>query len=242
MHRFGSEMRSLGEAFDNTAAQLQDFSNNRDQLFHDVSHEIRSPLARLKAAIELMRRDPERVDVLMIRMEDDIARMNHLLSQILTLARFEHQTADGLNLQSGDLMDVLDPILDGARFEGRGRNLRVSYDGPQHLKLRMEPELLHRAFENVLRNALKHSPDDGEIRVEVMRSDGKISVSVSDQGSGVPTEDLSSMFKPFKRGSQSGVGLGLAIANRAVSLHQGEITARHRKPVGLSVIIVLPER
>jgi len=240
MHRFGPEMKALGEAFDSTASQLQAYSDSREQLFHDVSHEIRSPLARLKAAIELMRRDPERVDVLMGRMEDDIGRMNHLLGQILTLARFEHQSADTLEMQRGDFLDVLDPILEDARFEGRGKDLTITYRGPQHQPLTMEPELLHRVFENILRNALKHSPDQGEIRVQVIPADGKVNITVEDNGEGVPEADLELLFRPYKRGSQSGVGLGLAIAQRAVSLHHGEISAHLKESGGLAVRVSLP--
>jgi two-component system, OmpR family, sensor kinase len=239
------ELQDLGQNFDLAAERLQALSDGRTQLFHDISHEIRSPLARLRAAVGLIELTPSRGAALAGRMEGDIARLDQLVNEILTLARLERGEERG-GFRSIDLLDLVENIIADANFEGRGRGVAVSYSGADSLELRGNPELLHRACENVIRNALAHSPEGGVVRVAGRQSGALIFLEVSDDGPGVAEADLKSIFNPFVRGAgpraSQGSGLGLTIAASALQAHGGAILARNRQPRGLVIEISLPTR
>lgn len=231
----------VGRAFDVAAAKLQDLTENRSRLFHDISHEIRSPLARFQAATGLLRQNPTRLDALLPRMEGDILRMNQLIEEILTLARLEREARPS-GLLPVDLIDILDPILRDARLEGQPRGVAITYTGPDHAVIKGDPELLHRAFENILRNALRFSPDNSRVAVEVVTTDTAVTPRIRDQGPGVDESLLPSIFNAFVHGDTgSGVGLGLAIAGNAVRLHEGEIHAVNLPEGGLEVRCDFPK-
>lgn len=229
------ELAELVTAFDEAATQLQQFSQERQSLFHDISHEIRSPLARLRAAIGLIEQHPQRVQDLLGQMSTDIGRLDHLVDEILMLARLERSDILGAT-ERLDLLDVLAPILTDASFEGQPRGVTLRYQGPDHLPMTGNAELLHRSFENVIRNALTYSPDGGEVLVQAQMQGGRIGIEIADQGAGVADEDLARMFKPFVRlgdtGRAKGAGLGLAIAARGVELHGGAIRGQNRAGAG----------
>ncbi|MCB1329130.1 MAG: HAMP domain-containing histidine kinase [Maritimibacter sp.] len=237
------EFAALGRAFDHAAARLEELTESRQRLFHDISHEIRSPLARLRAAIGLMEVNPERTAPMLARMETDIERLDHLVDEILTLARFE-RGADGPETALLDLVDIVEPIVADANFEGQDRSVTVCYKGPERVAMRGNAELLHRAFENVIRNALAYSPDGGEVIVTGAPENGQSIFEVTDQGPGVPEAELDKLFDPFVKlgdgGRSQGIGLGLAIAARAVDAHGGKISAQAAPGQGLTVRIVLP--
>lgn len=236
------ELAELVTAFDEAASQLQQFSEERQSLFHDISHEIRSPLARLRAAIGLIERHPQRAEDLLGQMSTDIGRLDHLVDEILMLARLERADTLGAT-ERLDLLDVLEPILTDARFEGQPRNITLRYEGPDLIPATGNAELLHRSFENVIRNALTYSPDGGEVLIRARRQTGRITIEITDQGGGVAEEDLVRMFKPFVRlgdmGRAKGAGLGLAIAARGIELHGGSIRGQNRAGGGLMVVIEL---
>lgn len=238
----GAEIEALGQAFDQAAERLQGLSESRDRLFHDISHEIRSPLARLKAALGLLAVNPGRLVPMLARMGTDIDRMSQLLEELLTLARIDHMAPPA---QEGlDLLDLLDPIIEDANFEGQEQGIGCHYAGPDRLLLRGDAELLHRAFENVIRNALKFTAPGTRIDVRAEQGEGKVLVWIEDRGSGADPDEIPALFQPFVRGrhapERAGSGLGLAIAARAVALHRGEIAAANRPGGGLSVCISLP--
>ncbi|PCH98677.1 MAG: hypothetical protein COB84_01470 [Rhodobacteraceae bacterium] len=237
------ELLGLGTAFDRAAEQLQILSENRERLFHDISHELRSPLARLQAALGLLNINPSRLEAMKFRMELDIDRMNLLIQDILTLARTEHVTEEFELSQDIDLIEILAPIINDANFEGQSHNITCRYQGPDCVKARLNPELLHRAFENVLRNAIRYSPPESVVDVCVSAELAHIEILIQDRGSGVPEETLLSIFEPFERGkdSTSGTGLGLAIAARAIQVQGGTICAFNREGGGLSIKMVLPK-
>lgn len=225
------EVRQLALAFDHAAERLQELTAGRERLFHDISHEIRSPLARLRVAVALLNRGAEDPVVTLAQMERDVARLDELVGAVLTLARLEGRDVQ-LTREPLDLRDVTDPIVDAARFEGRARGVTVRQSGDDLYPLTGDGELLHRAVENLLRNALKYSPEGGRIEVGHSRTEDRILLTVEDQGPGVPEDQLRQIFAPFVRvdhsGAQvSGAGLGLAIAARSVALHGGDIEAEN---------------
>ena len=159
-----SEIRDLGRDFDLAAERLHALTEGRSRLFHDISHEIRSPLARLRAAVGLIEVNPARGGALAKRMEGDIARLDHLVDEILTLARLDRGEPLG-TVAVFDLLDIVENIIFDANFEGREKNVSARYSGAEKLELLGNPELLHRACENVVRNALSYSPNGGTVSV-----------------------------------------------------------------------------
>lgn len=246
MGRRRDELADLGRDFDRMAQQLKNLMDGQRRLLHDVSHELRSPLARLQAAIGLAHQQPERADQLLARIELEAERMDRLVSELLTLSRLEAGMAGRLD-DEVDLGELLDTLVEDARFEAQARGCRVDYAGPEETPLlRGNAELLHRALENVVRNAIKHSPPGGLVSIAVQANGApeRFCLRVLDSGEGVPEGDLQAIFAPFFRSegfaSPDGHGLGLAISRRVVELHGGTIAAANRSDGGLCVSIVLP--
>lgn len=235
--------QELAASFDNAAAQLEKLTEGRKTLFHDISHEIRSPLARLRAAVALMQVDPSRSEERLAKMENDIEKLDRHVGEILTLAQFEN-VSQKLDCETIDVVDVIEPIVSDANFEGQQKDVSVSYEGPDNLMMQGNAELLHRALENIIRNALNHSPNGGKVVVSGRKTAAAVNISISDDGPGVPEGDLDRIFEPFVRtgslASKEGVGLGLAIAARAIEAHGGTLSARNRPIGGLQVSIVCP--
>lgn len=244
--RMGSrrdEIADLGRDFDRMAGQLQNLVASQRRLLHDVSHELRSPLARLQAAIGLARQDPRKLESTLERIERESARLDDLVGEILTLARLEAGTA-GPPAEEVDLMDLVAAIADDAGFEAAASGRQVSFTGSGEEVARVRAELLHRAVENVVRNAVKYTAPGTTVEVAAGRSGQAFRVTVADRGPGVPEADLAAIFEPFYRGQagegQAGFGLGLAIARRAVEAHGGSLVARNREGGGLVMELELP--
>jgi signal transduction histidine kinase len=243
LNHSGGELARLGSAFDHAADRLQTLSEGQRHLFNDLSHEIRSPLARLRAAVGLLEVSPDRLDEMLGQIETDIIRLDRLVRDILTLARFG-STEIRQAFERIDLIDILEPILSDANFEGEPRGIVVRFDGPSRLPLKGSAERLHRAIENVIRNALAHSPDGSVVAVSVRASGAALIIDIADQGQGVPQKDRSRLFEPFFKlpgtSAKAGTGLGLAIAARAIAAHNGSIELLDTAPNGLLVRITLP--
>lgn len=245
------ELAALGADFDHMAARLQTLVDSQRRLLHDVSHELRSPLARLQAAIGLLRQQPERTPEFVERIERESQRMDKLVGELLTLARLDAGMA-GKMTEDIDLDEVLTDLLGDASFEAETRHCAVTYtepppaaDGsPSPLRVRGNADLLHRALDNILRNAIRHSPTGSEIRMTCTVADGGLTLSIADPGPGVPAGDLERIFEPFVRSEATqtgnGYGLGLAIARRVVNAHGGHISAHNRDGGGLEIRIELP--
>jgi two-component system, OmpR family, sensor kinase len=241
----GDELTDLGRDFDRMAHRLESVLKAQRQLLHDVSHEMRSPLARLQAAIGLARQRPDRVDTWLDRIERESMRMDGMIGEVLALARLDGG-ADPQTQEELSVDELAAQVVDDARFEAQaaGKSVALHADGPA--TVRGYPELLHSAIENVVRNAVKHTADGSEVTTTVAcdRAARTVSVTVCDHGPGVPDAELELIFRPFQRGSQNGDlpghGLGLAIAERVVRSHGGNISARNRDAGGLCVEIVLP--
>ncbi len=242
------ELEALRADFDLTAAKLERLVEGQRRLLHDVSHEIRSPVARLQLALDLIRQQPGRASELLDRMERECGRIDRLMEELLTLSRLEAGAFGPLD-QAVDLVEIVQGVVEDAGFEGAARGVTVALEAPAMLDCRGHAELLHRAIENVVRNAVAHSPDRGHVRVTVA-VDGvvkRLRVVVEDAGRGVPPEDLERIFAPFKRlanfsllQAAGGHGLGLAITREAMLAHGGRAFAENRAGGGLSVTLEMP--
>lgn len=238
------ELADLGREFDHMAHRIATLMVAQRRLLHDVSHELRSPLARLHAAVGLARQQPDKTDASLDRIEREARRLDELVGEVLTLSRLEAGVA-GTAAEELDLVELLESIIEDARFEAAGKNVAVEYAGIEEIRIKGHAELILRAIENILRNAVKHTPSGKTVRVETdSTSDGRrVHLRILDQGPGVPEAQLAAIFEPFFRGggdTQSGFGLGLAIARRAVEVHGGSLVARNGPEGGLLIEMVLP--
>jgi two-component system OmpR family sensor kinase len=235
------ELAELGHDFDRMSAQLRALMDGQRRLLHDVSHELRSPLARLQAAIGLAHQQPDKIQPSLERIERESVRMDRLVGELLTLSRLEASTVPPAD-ESVDLVEMVDQIADDARFEA---GARVQVHAPAPVTVRGTPDLLWSAVENIVRNAVKHGGADGEVDVDVHLDDDKVLIEVLDRGPGIAAEHLGDIFEPFFRSNPTmnhvdGHGLGLAIAKRVVETHGGQIAAANRIGGGLRVTISLP--
>ena len=236
------EIADLGDDFDRMAEQLQGLVAAQRRLLHDVSHELRSPLARLQAAIGLGRQDPAKLEASLERIEREVTRLDELVGEALTLARLESGAPEAA-VETVDLADLVADVAEDARFEAQAANRGLALQSVDKLLVRGRSELLHRAVENVVRNAVKYTARATEVEVELYMAGARAALVVSDRGPGIPPGELERVFEPFYRISGDtvkGFGLGLAIARRAVLAHGGSIQAQNRDGGGLVVKIELP--
>jgi two-component system OmpR family sensor kinase len=240
----GTELNDLGRDFDNMTARLRNLIDGQTRLLHDVSHELRSPLARLQAAIGLAHQQPDKTAASMERIERESVRMDKLVGELLTLARLE-AGAIKASQEEISMADLLEQIGDDARYEATSQGRIVVQEGEADVQVMGQADLLGRAIENVVRNAIKHSPEGGEIRLQVqpLAETRQLRIRVLDRGPGVAPADLEHIFQPFYRSASAnteGHGLGLAIAQHVVQAHGGKIKATNRTDGGLCVEITLP--
>ncbi|HWM66974.1 MAG TPA: ATP-binding protein [Steroidobacteraceae bacterium] len=239
------ELADLGRDFDRMAARLKASMQSQRRLLHDVSHELRSPLARMEAAAGLIRQTPDQPETMITRIEEEIARIDRLVGELLTLSRLETGEMPPVK-EEVDMHDLVRDVVHDANFEAQSQEREVIWDDQGSATLQGRPELLHSAIENVVRNALKHAPQSQTIRVEtaVNAEKGQYVLRVLDHGHGIPEGELPDLFRPFFRGTtgirMDGYGLGLAIAHRSIEAHGGTIRATNRSGGGLSVEIVVP--
>lgn len=241
------ELTDLGRNFDRMASYLNALIDGQRRLLHDVSHELRSPLSRLQAAIGLVRQQPEKLESCLQRIERESVRMDKLVGELLTLSRLEAGVLGAMD-EEINIVELATDVVEDARFEAETKGCTMEFSGSGDVPIKGNAELLHRALDNVVRNALRHTPEGGTVAVGVYldakRSD--LRLVVLDQGPGVPENELGAIFEPFYRGngekSIDGHGLGLAIARRIAEAHGGTIGASNRAGGGLCVEIVVPAR
>ncbi|HEV2469397.1 MAG TPA: ATP-binding protein [Candidatus Sulfotelmatobacter sp.] len=239
------EIGELARSFDGMAERLETLLLSERRLLQDISHELRSPLTRLKLAIRLTRTaaDPKTA---LDRVDRETNRITSLVSEIIEMTRLEgdplSRTAEPVNIGQ-----VVKETVDDCRIEAQlFRRCSIQVEGELSGEVVGDGELLRRAFENVLRNAIRYSPEGANIDVSVDDHLKMANLTVRDYGPGVPEELLSQIFEPFFRVEEAreedtgGVGLGLSIAKRAVRLHRGTIVAENASP-GLRVQISLPK-
>ena len=238
------EMADLGRDFDRMTDKLRLLMDSQQKLLHDVSHEMRSPLARLQVALGLARQQPEKIDSWIERMERESVRIDQLVGELLTISRLEAGVMGSMNDRI-NVGDLIGHIIDDARFESASQGKDISLSWGKEASLKGQTELLHRAFENVIRNAVRHTPEGSSVEVRGSVHAGLLHVTVCDHGPGVPNVELLSIFEPFFRGSNSrgettGHGLGLTIAKRVIQAHGGNISATNQPEGGLCVHIDIP--
>lgn len=239
------ELSDLGRDFDHMAGQIHSLVHAQQRLLHDVSHELRSPLARIQAAIGVAQQQPEKTQTMLGRIERESQRISDLVGGLLMLSRLE-AGVPGSESHDFDIGALLDDIVEDARFEAEQLGVSIRYHGIAEIVVKGRSELLHRAIENVLRNALQHCRKYGEVSVAARFDTGKrrLQVTVDDQGPGVAESELAAIFEPFfrsgDRSKADSIGLGLAIAYRAIEAHGGRIQAGNRPQGGLRIEIEIP--
>jgi two-component system sensor histidine kinase CpxA len=245
------EVAGLMRDFDTMAERMENLVKAQSRLLNDISHELRSPLARLNVALGLARQrsNPESATMLE-RIELEASRLNELIGRLLTLARLE----DGEKRVPPTpvfLDEVVLTVTEDAEFEAQARHCHVRSEIPAgNWVVLGEASLLHSAIENVVRNAIRYTREGTTVEIHLAKAKkpngAEAVVSVSDCGSGVPTDALKKLFQPFYRLDDDrgrltgGVGLGLAITERAVRFHGGQVAAFNRAEGGLLVEIRLP--
>ena len=242
------EMGDLVRDFNQMAERIERLMETQQQLLRDISHELRSPLARLTVALEIARKwaGKEATDALN-RIEQESERLNEMIGRLLTLARI-NSLVDPPQHSAVSLRPLLEQIAQDANFEASAKNCRVEVSGAKDCEIQGSPELLHSAVENVIRNAVRHTPPGSTVRAR-LNCDGKHSrISISDDGPGVPAPELEKIFRPFYRLSDArehrsgGTGIGLAITQQVARLHGGTVNAHNASPHGLVVELNLPCR
>jgi len=238
------ELADLGRDFDRMVAILQTLVGNQRRLLHDVSHELRSPLARMQIAMGLIRQQPDKIDACVDRMEKESVRMDLLIDELLTLSRLEAGMLE-VRRDPIDVVELLAAIVEDARFEAEGRQVAIALSGNENAVVEGNAELLHRAVENVVRNAVKCTLPGSHVSIAVRASPRDVEIAVDDAGPGVFEHDLEAIFSPFRRGSQRsdihGYGLGLAISKRVVESMHGRIEGVNL-PGGFRMRMTLPAR
>jgi signal transduction histidine kinase len=237
------EIGDLGRAFDRMAERIATLLSAERRLLQDVSHELRSPLARLSFAAELVRTAEDR-ETAVARLKKEIHRLTDLVGALLQVTRAEGDPG-ATSPEALRLDELLDQVIEDCRVEAEARGCKIGLADFAHLEVCGDRELLRRAIENVVRNSIRYAPPASEVDVQLDRKKDTARISVRDHGPGVPEEALPKIFQPFFRvddsrdSSSGGAGLGLAIAKRAVGVHHGEVWARNAQP-GLQVYIELP--
>jgi two-component system sensor histidine kinase CpxA len=237
------EIGELSQSFDEMAGRIETLLSAERRLLQDVSHELRSPLARLGFAVELAGHEEER-DEALARVRKEADRMTALVGELLQLTRIEGDPSSARK-QDIALDSLVAEVQRDCNVEAQARGCAIMVDSVPGTVVSGEQELLRRALENVVRNAIRHAPGGSPIEVHVHQAGDRVVLTVRDHGPGVPEQLLGTIFKPFFRveddrsRASGGVGLGLAIARRAVEVHQGSITARNAGP-GLIITIELP--
>jgi two-component system sensor histidine kinase CpxA len=260
------ELTELMRDFDRMAERIEGLVDSQSRLLKDVSHELRSPLARLSVALGLARQraasevGPEaapELELALNRIELEADRLNQLIQRLLTISRLESGT-DGLHKTTFSLRELVEQVAHDAEYETPGRGCRVTIPGNMPANaadvflVEGDPDLLRSAMENVVRNATRYTAEGTTVEVRLERQQAtkgeeeEIIVRVLDSGPGVPDEALPKIFEPFYRLDHArnqqtgGAGLGLSIADRAIRLHRGQLRASNRKEGGLEVEIRIP--
>jgi two-component system, OmpR family, sensor kinase len=240
------ELAVLARDFDAMADQLKSNRSAITQLLRDISHELRSPLARMRVAVGLARQPPADLPRQLDRLEREIERLDALISQVLKLARL-HGTDAPYEREAFDVEEVIEEVVRDANFEGAVKNCTVEQKGAANSTAHGNRELLRSAVENVLRNAVRYSPPGAAVEVNVERTAAGLSILIRDRGPGVPAGDLERIFEPFYRVAESrdrdsgGEGIGLAITSQVMKAHGGTARAGNRSGGGLEVRLSLPQ-
>jgi two-component system sensor histidine kinase CpxA len=246
------EADALARDLDQMAERIEALLGAQQRLLRDVSHELRSPLARLTVALELARQSSAQAELAEHhdRIAKEADRLGQLIGEVLTLTRLEGEAQKDRQAVPLDLSELIEEIVRDADFEAKPNQRRVQVEADRPVTILGFAEILRGAVENVVRNAVRFAPEDSDVQVQLTRTTegGRrwAKICVRDRGPGVPDAALEAIFQPFFRVSESrnrrsgGSGVGLAITARAVHLHGGTVTASNAAGGGLLVAIALP--
>jgi two-component system sensor histidine kinase CpxA len=239
------ELGELAREFDRMAARIETLVTSEKRLTQDISHELRSPLARLNVALELARaKSNDGTKSLIERIETESNRLNEMISRLLVLSKLE-TGSETFSQTEVNLTKIFEQVVADANFEAQANGKAVKILEKDAVVVFGNENLLRSAVENVLRNAVRYTSDETIVEVKLSRENKNAVISVRDYGAGVPEAELEKLFRPFYRVQAArerktgGIGLGLAIAERAVHAHNGTIRAGNTKN-GLAVEIRLP--
>jgi signal transduction histidine kinase len=237
------ELGLLAREFNRMAERIEALVAHERAVLQDVSHELRSPLARLQLILELARQEGGAAAAgHFSRAEHEISRLDLLIGELLALTRMEADLP-GMAREPVDLAALAAECIAEAELEAGAHDARLRLDAPQPLETSGNAQLLARALDNLLANAIKFGAG-GEVLVSLRREDGRACLSVRDHGPGVPEAELDKLFRLFFRGANGaradGHGLGLAIVQRIVRAHGGEVEAANAADGGLRITLILP--
>jgi two-component system, OmpR family, sensor kinase len=240
------ELAQLAHDFDAMAERIEALVAHDRRVLQDLSHELRSPLARLQLILDLAQNsaDPAQAAAYFRQAESEIARLDRMTGEMLALSRLEGGIP-GMSCENVDVVELARECLQEAGLEARARRVELMQSGPGlPLVVYGSPPLLQRALDNLIANAIKFSAEGGPIELHVDKAGGMAELSIRDRGPGVPEAELTSLFRPFFRGSNAaraeGHGLGLAIVQRVAKIHGGDLRAANREGGGLEVDLRLP--
>lgn len=242
--RRGDELSSLARDFDEMAERIESLVMSQKRLSRDVSHELRSPLARMSVALEIAKQKSNgEYSQFYQRIENESQRLNDMISRLLTLSKLETGSQE-FDRRELNLRSLVENVSADADFEAGAKDRHVVVVRADDCRINASESLIHSAIENVLRNAVRYTKEGTNVEVSLINSGGKAAIKILDHGGGVPDAELKNLFKPFYRVDEArdrgsgGTGLGLAIAEQAVLAHKGSISARNEGD-GLAVELSL---
>jgi two-component system sensor histidine kinase CpxA len=242
------ELGSLAKTLNQMAEKLSVSLSAQQRLIGDVSHELRSPMTRLQLALALAQKssdEPQQLSDYLQRCETEVQRLDEMIADVLALSRLEN-ALHTLHFEQINLAGLLAILLQDAQFLANAKSIKIKTSGLADFPIRADSQLLSSAIANILSNAVKYSPQNGEILLTTAQQKDQLCLSFSDSGQGVPEQSLPLLFEPFYRVTQArerqtgGTGLGLAIAKQSILAHQGQIYAQNNPEGGLTVIIKVP--
>lgn len=250
IERRGDELGALARDFNTMADRIEELISRQRQLIFDISHELRSPLARLNVALDLAK-GGKAGELPFEHMESDLARLNEMIGRLLTIAKLDAASMQvamsSVDKTSVDLTEIVSRIVEDAGFEAQKRDVVVTFAAEEHHQVHGNAELLHSAIENVVRNAVHYTAVGTSVEISLkLEGASQLLLEIRDHGPGVPENDLGRIFQAFHRVAEArdresgGVGLGLAIADRVIRIHGGTIRAENVQPPGLKVLIEIP--
>lgn len=241
------ELANLGIQFDKMAGQLQKLVEKERHLLHHVSHEMRSPLARIQAIVGLMQARPDKQEEYMTRLENELTRMNALVGELLTLSRLETANIP-MEKEELPITSFIQQVVDDSQTlaEQLHHTIKLNIKGlDNQSRFKGNESYLYRAFDNVIRNAMNYSPEGSIIQIDMYEDRRNLHITITDNGNGVKPEQLAHIFTAFYRADSSahkpGTGLGLALTKHIIEQHHGKITAENVQPNGLKIHFILPK-
>lgn len=240
------ELQDLTNDFDLMAARLEEQASDQNRFLADVSHEIRSPLTRIKLVAELLRKGGKDREDLLGRIDHDCERLGWMVSQLSSLARLDHVAT--IDSREFDLATLAGQVIDQYSLEAETRGVDMLWDGESDLNVLAEPGSVYTALENLVRNALRFAPPGSDVAVAGGRQGSFVYVEVLDRGPGVEPAQLAKLTLPFFRGAkldpstEGGLGLGLAIASRCATANGGSLELANRECQGFRARLILPAR